>query len=137
MKIGNGVRWIEIKRNDERSTYCTVFVVTDGMTAEASVDFDEVYPNSNNLIRGSLVKYLEELAKNWKGWDGEKRLETTESEFNLSARHNGVGHIKLQIEFRNHPWMVKTEIDVEPGNLDNLVADAKTLFENVSERGDR
>jgi hypothetical protein len=82
-----------------------------------------------------LLSFFEELALNWRGWDGNKNFDALEGDFRLSAKHDG--HVRLFFELeeseRATPWEAKGELTLDPGEelteaveaLRNLLAPRK------------
>ncbi|MFJ4268678.1 DUF6228 family protein [Paenarthrobacter nicotinovorans] len=74
-----------------------------------------------------LLSFFEELASNWRGWDGEKNFDSIEGDFRLAAKHDG--HIRLALELRESdrstPWTANGELTLDPG--EELTAAAESL----------
>lgn len=124
MRIGTATRWIEFTKDPIGPECYVARINSERLSAEALVDFS---PN------GNPTAFLEDLANNWKGWEGEKKFETYESELIIEASHDGRGHIDLQVylstnqEPRN-PWNVKALIELEAGDLERLAKEAAYEF---------
>jgi hypothetical protein len=75
---------------------------------------------------------FDDLAANWKGWDGEKKWSSLEGELHLSAKTDQWGHIFLNvlIHVRNgyDDWDLSSELSIEPGQLDTLAKALNILF---------
>ena len=123
MRIGDSDRWIDFTKDPLGPSAYRVRVAAEGIAAEAIADFDQPIRG-----RGDIAGYLTDLAKNWKGWEGPKRFETTESELSISATHDGRGRVEFQIDMRRHPWSVRNVISVDAGDLERLAADTRSLF---------
>ena len=66
-----------------------------------------------------LIAYLHDLAEHWQGWNSAKTYQSLEGDLTLNARHDGSGHVVLDVELkRNHPpneWSAKGQIVTDPG----------------------
>jgi hypothetical protein len=66
-----------------------------------------------------LIAYLDDLAQHWQGWDSVKDYQSLEGDLTLKARHDGTGHVVLDVELnRNHPpneWSVRGQVVTDPG----------------------
>jgi hypothetical protein len=125
MKLGTKSRWLTLERNPIDTRVCTVTLVAEDLVAKLDmVDFDLVTPD-----RGDLVGFLSGLAKDWKGWKGQRIFATTESEFKISASHDGLGHTRFTVELKHYAWSVTAEIDdIELSDLENYASSAQALF---------
>jgi hypothetical protein len=47
-----------------------------------------------------LIGYLDDLAANWSGWDGTKEYRSDEDDLVLRARHDGYGHVNMEVTLR-------------------------------------
>lgn len=77
----------------------------------------------------ALLSFFEELALNWRGWDGDKTFDSLEGDFQLSAKHDG--HVRLSFELtqfeRPTTWAAKGELTLDPG--EELTAAVEALRE--------
>src|ERR1700691_5899488 len=48
-----------------------------------------------------LAQFFQDMAANWKGWEGEKTWSSIEGEFGLAATSDRLGHITLRIRLRS------------------------------------
>jgi hypothetical protein len=66
-----------------------------------------------------LIAYLDDLAEHWQGWNSEKTYRSLEGDLTLNARHDGSGHVVLDVELkRSHlpnEWSAKGQIVTDPG----------------------
>jgi Family of unknown function (DUF6228) len=81
---------------------------------------------------GGLAEYFEALAKDWRGWGGERRWESLEGDVELVAVHDGLGTITLRANFRTeafaqHRWTASAELLLDAGGLDRLARQARLL----------
>jgi hypothetical protein len=65
----------------------------------------------------SLEKFFGELARDWKGWKGERKWASLEDELTLSASCDRLGHIFLGIRLQSSEWSLQGFITLEAGQL--------------------
>jgi len=79
-----------------------------------------------------LVAFLDELAREWKGWQGEKEWKSVEGDLALSGTADGLGVVALRVTLKSGPyeddWCVQTVIHVDAGQLEDLAVKAKAFF---------
>jgi hypothetical protein len=67
----------------------------------------------------ALIAYFEDLAGHWQGWDSYKTYKSLEGDLTLTARHDGTGHVFLDVELKwDHPpveWSAKGQVLTDPG----------------------
>ena len=77
----------------------------------------------------------------WRGWQGSFSWTRLEGEFALHASSDGLGHIELEVEFRDfsgaEPWHFKGSIFTEAGQLDLLARDAGRFFTAIPDKAKR
>lgn len=79
-----------------------------------------------------LTKFFEELAENWKGFDGEKVWTSLEEEFKIVCTSDSLGHFALKVIISNNLGMCSINtIYIESGQLDNIAEEVRKFF-NVS-----
>jgi Family of unknown function (DUF6228) len=77
--------------------------------------------------------FFNDLAEDWKGWSGEKRMESLEGHLAVSATSDSLGHISLRVKLRDiipgtADWRAEGTLIVEAGQLERLASDAKRFF---------
>lgn len=87
-----------------------------------------------------IVRYFQGLDEEWRGWPGERRFESVESDLQLSARH--VGRIELSARLTGEAardisshvgWNAQAIVGVEPGEeLSRFVRDLDALTTRVT-----
>jgi len=86
-----------------------------------------------------LPAFFGGLAANWRGWDGAKTLRFAEygpDAMELTATHDGVGHVLLRVELGKVPpyksyesgWAVTANVVIEPGSLGQIAEAVATLL---------
>ncbi|MET4539524.1 hypothetical protein ABIE37_001296 [Arthrobacter bambusae] len=99
-----------IERNSDGTfDYVVVTANLEGLRVSKRVyDFDRWSP---------LLSYFEELANNWRGWNGDKTFDSLEGDFRLSAKHDGHVRVSFELEetYPPNPWAAKGQIVLDPG----------------------
>ena len=73
-----------------------------------------------------LAKVFAEMAKEWRGWKGEKFWSTTDSEVTLKFTHDRVSRLRVDVEVKDSRaanWKVTGELALELGNLERIAKD--------------
>lgn len=80
----------------------------------------------------SLARLFEEIAAEWRRWDGFKTWESLEGELKVHCENDRRGHITIGVELRSgyydHDWYLKTAVVAEAGQLDVLARRAREFF---------
>ena len=81
-----------------------------------------------------LTLFFMELAKDWRGFDGEKVWNSLEGEFGLICMADRLGHFAIEATIRDafDTWRVKNTIFVEAGQLAKIADDVKKFFDSSS-----
>jgi hypothetical protein len=77
-----------------------------------------------------LDAYFADLAAKWRGWEGKKHWEALG--LALAARHDGLGHVTLDVTLQHDyaavdPWQVRASLALDAGALDRLALEAREL----------
>jgi hypothetical protein len=73
------------------------------------------------------VAFFGGLAQDWCGWEGPREWWT--DGLALTCRHDGIGHVTIDAVLGGAwPWTVHVTISVEPGSLDDLAEQFRTLL---------
>lgn len=116
----------ELRLEERRGEYFRVTLAGDGVTATKGVFAYTDGPR--------LALFFASIAADWRGWDGEKNWAALESDFSLRATSDRLGHIRLEVNLRNHgpedDWRVFAPIFLDAGSLDRIAADAKAFFKD-------
>ena len=79
-----------------------------------------------------LAAFFEDLAGNWKGWEGVKQWSSIEGDFALSCTSDGLGHAAMGVTLKSgvyeDDWCVKAVIHVEAGQLEEIAAKVKQFL---------
>lgn len=91
----------------------------------AAVDVYDIRPQGwSELFRG--------LAKDWRGWSGERAEESLEGHLRLTCTADRTGHVTIRVRLRNmvlgDDWRVEANLQVEAGQLDRLAGAAADFF---------
>ncbi|MFD9075671.1 DUF6228 family protein [Streptomyces lasiicapitis] len=116
--------WLSI---DEDSTHYTVELRAPGLTAR-----------TNEIVawtgENDLALFLEALASNYQGWDGERTWETNDKDLSVSATFRSGGYIGLTWTLRPWPraagcWTASVTTWLEAGEqMASVGADARRFF---------
>lgn len=90
--------------------------------------FTDVY--AFDPFDSNLVRFFENLAENWKGFEGEKEWSSLEGEFSLNCTSDSLGHFALEVTIRNNEdtrYASKT-IFIESGQLEKVALEARNFF---------
>lgn len=81
----------------------------------------------------NLMRFFEDLAENWKGFDGEKSWSSLEGEFSLSCMSDSLGHFALEVTIRNieDTRYARKTIYIESGQLEKIAGEVRNFF-NIS-----
>ena len=82
----------------------------------------------------NLVRFFEDLARNWKGFAGKKEWSSLEGEFSLSCTSDNLGHFALEATIRNNEdtRYARKTFFIESGQLEKIALEARIFF-NVSQ----
>ena len=79
---------------------------------------------ASSFMATDLGDFFQDLARNWKGWEGERRWETLEGEFSICATSDRLGHIRLSFTLSQpHTGLelqLKGALELEAGMLDSV-----------------
>jgi hypothetical protein len=88
-----------------------------------------------------LVQFFADLAASWQGWTGTKDWKDDGPGVSISATHDGVGLVILDITsdpfaglHRPGSWKVAVRVPVEPGSLDFVAARLAALVQEPDGR---
>ena len=80
-----------------------------------------------------VARFFEDLARNWRGWTGEKSWESVESHIALKATADRLGHVYLQVTLRDivapANWRAEATLSIEAGQLEVLASWARRVFD--------
>ncbi|WP_228941626.1 DUF6228 family protein [Nocardioides sp. Leaf374] len=72
----------------------------------------------------SLARYFNELATDWRGWNGSRYYESIEGDLRIQATHDG--HVNLRVLLRESAvstgWCVEAELRLDAGEALNAAA---------------
>jgi hypothetical protein len=78
------------------------------------------------------TELFERIATDWRGWDGQRTVETLEGQLRLLCTADRLGHVALRVEMRGEmsgsDWRAADTIYLEAGQLDDLARRAKEYF---------
>jgi len=80
----------------------------------------------------ALAFFFDDLAAQWKGWEGEKLWHSVEEDFALSCTSDGLGHVAMKVTLKSGPykddWCVQAIIHVDAGKLEELASKVKEFL---------
>jgi Family of unknown function (DUF6228) len=89
---------------------------------------------SSSYMAPNFGDFFSSLAKDWKGWDGERSWATLEGEFELAATSDRLGHIQLRFFLRpaytGLHWELRGALELEAGQLDSIAQEAREVWKN-------
>jgi hypothetical protein len=120
-----------IQSRDDGATLSLVWDSRDFWTAELSGPGLTARRNVDaHPAHGDFRALFEEMAREWRGWKGEKKWNSIEGNLALACTHDGLGHIEVHVELGlgvPSAWRASGSLIVEAGQLDAL-ARAATRF---------
>jgi hypothetical protein len=82
-----------------------------------------------------LAALFESMAREWRGWLGEKVWYSPEREFDLRATSDGRGHVTLKIcvvpQVPSPPWRFECTVPLEAGQLDRVAVEIRSFVEGT------
>lgn len=82
-----------------------------------------------------LAALFESMAREWRGWLGEKVWYSPEREFDLRATSDGRGHITLKVrvvpQVPSPPWRFECNVPLEAGQLDRVAAEIRSFVDGT------
>ena len=76
--------------------------------------------------------FFSELARNWRGWNGELAAESIEGQLRICATCDSLGHVTFVVELepvrQPSAWRAVAELSVVAGSLERLAKDAQRFF---------
>jgi hypothetical protein len=104
------------------SDYFVARIEDSGLRATKRIDV---------FLAESLVGLFEEMAVNWKGWQGTLGAETIDHDLSLDCKSDSTGHafatVKL-CEQNEHDWVASTTIRIDSGQYANIAQQLKALL---------
>jgi Family of unknown function (DUF6228) len=93
-----------------------------------------VYELEEGEIGRGLATFFGSLARDWRGWEGERVWSSLEGEFGLRALHDGLGTVEL-IATLGQPeptvegtWSATVSLFLDAGGLDSLARRAASVL---------
>jgi hypothetical protein len=92
----------------------------------------------STYLSGPPSLLFEEMALQWRGWEGKKEWAALEGELRLTATSDHTGHIELVVvmgDFANPAnWQLEASLQLEAGQLEQLARSTTALFNFTPER---
>jgi hypothetical protein len=114
-----------VPRGGEPYDDFTVEVRLTGGNVEAS---ESVYDH----LPHRWADLFESMARDWRGWDGQRTLASLEGQLEISCGADRLGHVSVRVELSGDPlgsdWRAADTIYIEAGQLDELALQAREYF---------
>ena len=79
-----------------------------------------------------LADFFEDLAANWKGWEGIKVWASIEEDFALSCKSDNLGHVAMEVTLKSglyeDDWCVKAVIYMDAGQLEAVASSVRRFL---------
>ena len=81
---------------------------------------------------GNIADLFEDLARNWRGWEGEKSGGSIEGDLCIDCESDRLGHTFARVTLTSGPydrcWRAEVTIRLDAGQLDGLAKQARQFF---------
>lgn len=122
VEIGSGATVIALSHETNDSVLVTI--TDDDLTAKRVVHgaYSGGFQNLGDFFTG--------LARDWRGWDGERIYESLEHDLRFVAEHDGHVRLRVRLSQSSDPdgWRVETRLRIEPGEELVRLADDLSRF---------
>ena len=102
---------------------CWVKVAVPGLTATRQISI---------AMCISPMSLFNDMARRWKGWEGELAWDSWENDLELRCSQSNRGHVAIEIEMRTgyHPeaWSIRAVIGTTAGQLDSIKGHSAAFF---------
>ena len=85
-----------------------------------------------------LIAYIDDLAVNFRGWDGEKSWRDDSGAVAFAATHNRMNTVALAVRLRPAygyvgpgAWQADVVVPIEPGALSHIASEVRSLFRDA------
>ena len=111
-----GITLCEPLRSEGWLESFVVHIQEPGLSATARVE-------NSRAIQGPEI-FFQDIAQDWRGWDGEKTWHSLDGELDLTATSDLRGHITIRVQLQPtagpEGWRVTSYAYAEAGQLDSL-----------------
>jgi hypothetical protein len=132
--IGSPEAYIEFGHPDDAAdgsgSQIPLRVVARGVDVHTIVDIESWSGGTK-----SLIDYFGDLSAAWRGWPGPKDWNDDGPNVSMSATHDGVGHVRLEVIAQSHSgwdgegsWTVTVRVPIEPGALTAVATKLEALL---------
>ncbi len=83
------------------------------------------------FLAEALAGLFEEMAANWKGWQGILGAETVDHDLSLACRSDSTGHAFATVKLRDqkeHGWVASITVRIDSGQYPNIAQQLKGFF---------
>jgi len=123
----DGLLLHDVKRADTEIWWCSARLTVPGLVAEK-----ERVSGHYAVTFRDLIEFFEQMASDWRGWDGSRAYKSLEHDLRLEATHEG-SHIRLDVTLHQSSqpdgWRVSATLRLEPGEqLSRAAVDVRALL---------
>jgi hypothetical protein len=109
---------------DKRLDSFTAILESDGLSAASEVD---------GFIFDPVIMLFNEVAKQWRGWDGEKTACSCDDKLHFSCTSDGLGHTflrtKLVSGINDEDWEVQATLRLDTIQLEQIPNQLKQFLD--------
>ena len=113
--------------HDRDGDYFIATVEGDGLRGSKGV---YSYTDGNHL-----VNLFRSIAKDWRGWEGERCWESIEGDLRIAIRSSRTGEITMRITLQSEggydDWRLEAPIFTEAGQLESIAHQVALFFEST------
>ena len=85
-----------------------------------------------------FIQFFEEMAEQWRGWNGVKHWHSVERDFDLKCSSDGLGHITIEVTLCSGPypedWTVSAMVSLEAGQLHSIATQIRNFIQSSFRR---
>jgi hypothetical protein len=120
--VDGAVLTFRLTGSTTRETYFVVSVKNSWLAASA---------DASTYVSGSPGTLFGDLAKNWRGWEGEKSWSDLEGRVVLTATADLKGHVDVKVLLKGSYFQDRAEVHLmfEAGMLENIGRQVDALFD--------
>ena len=115
----------DIPRDVSGEDGCSYDVTLEGRPVSATVAVYDIQPQR-------WAEFFTDLARNWRGWSGEKSQASLEGHLSIAATSDSLGHVSMRVvlrgDFGRSDWQAERTIFLEGGQLERLAKEAGRFF---------
>ena len=127
--------WFELRAPDDLDRHPAILAIANDLRAETTIEISAPW-----MGLPEFVVLFEEMARDWRGWDGTKAWRSGVGDLELRCMHDRLGHIGIEVDLRSfefagaREWRAVGRVTVEAGQLDEIAREAREFFAPLAER---